>query len=72
MMEESRFKSGILPKPSHGEVFYIRLEERTTLDRLPAVRRDSFELSEWDELTSGRVFLQYNAIRWPRYASDAR
>lgn len=43
-----------------------------TLERLPTVRRDSFELSEWDELTSGRVFLQYNAIRWPRYASDAR
>lgn len=71
-MVESRFKSGILPKLSHGEIFYNRLEERTTLDRLPAVRRDSFELSEWDELTSGRVFLQYNAVRWPRYASDAR
>lgn len=25
-MEESRFKSGILPKLSHGEVFYNRLE----------------------------------------------
>lgn len=25
-MEENRFKSGILPKPSHGAIFYNRLE----------------------------------------------
>lgn len=43
-----------------------------TLERLPTVGHDLFELSEWDELTSGRVFLQYNAVRWPRYASGAR
>lgn len=71
-MEENRFKSGILPKLSHGEVFYNRLEERTTLDRLPAVRRDSFKLSKWDELTSGRVFLQHDAARQPRYTGGAR
>lgn len=43
-----------------------------TLERLPAVKHDSFKLSEWDELTSGRVFLHHNAVRWPRYARGHR